>query len=347
MLNDFSLKQVWCENQDDITLIWESRVNGERAEFVQVKGEEPDQLWSVAMLCGRKTSAQRPVPGTSVLERSLAYDRCSEPCSFRVVTSRGVNSDLEPLTWPLGSPSRKRHPELLEAVAAKCEEKVGDFRSSNDNDCGFWVGNACWETVHDIEAMANRNRIRLRSCLESAGVVLLSDQLEDLYEQILTKVQQAALSPWHPDPEAKKILSAPFEQWIHTRVARLTTPPDQGGRSARRKMEAARIADDQIEDANEQRIAYRTDALSSRYLDLEDRRFVEREASALLHDLRSQLDSGYIADNGVAFHRRCLRSLNEFSDSLPSARRPPRHHLYGFMYYATDRCRHRFVPSRP
>ena len=32
-----TLKQVWCETQDDITLIWDAP-DGELVEFVQVKG---------------------------------------------------------------------------------------------------------------------------------------------------------------------------------------------------------------------------------------------------------------------------------------------------------------------
>jgi hypothetical protein len=49
MLKTVTLRQVWCENQDDITLIWQGQAS-EEAEFVQVKSNEPDQLWSIAML---------------------------------------------------------------------------------------------------------------------------------------------------------------------------------------------------------------------------------------------------------------------------------------------------------
>jgi len=111
-------------------------------------------------------------------------------------------------------------------------------------------------------------------------------------------------------------------------------------------MHAARLAVDQVETANEQRLAYRYEALASRYLDLDDRMFVEREAAAALHDLRSQLDAGELTDGGVEFHRRCLRRLNELSDSLPVSPKPARSFLYGFMYYVTDRCLHRFLPLK-
>lgn len=53
------LCEVWCEAEDDIVLVWQ--IQGEEwFEFVQVKSNEFDQLWSVAKLCekdGKKTGA--------------------------------------------------------------------------------------------------------------------------------------------------------------------------------------------------------------------------------------------------------------------------------------------------
>ena len=44
MLLDPTLEEVWCETQDDITLI--RKPNGKiQVEFVQVKRNENDQLW--------------------------------------------------------------------------------------------------------------------------------------------------------------------------------------------------------------------------------------------------------------------------------------------------------------
>jgi hypothetical protein len=49
MLADPTLAQVWCESQDDITLVWLAGI-AEEIEFVQVKSNELDQLWTIAKL---------------------------------------------------------------------------------------------------------------------------------------------------------------------------------------------------------------------------------------------------------------------------------------------------------
>jgi hypothetical protein len=50
MVRDTCLLEVWCETEDDITLLWD-RGDGIVVEFVQVKANELSQLWSVALLC--------------------------------------------------------------------------------------------------------------------------------------------------------------------------------------------------------------------------------------------------------------------------------------------------------
>lgn len=131
MLEDPTLSQVWCETQDDVTLLW-MNPSGEEVEFVQVKSNEFDQLWSIAKLlekekakeadelCGAdanghaddndgvngdgkgqdesaganpKKMAKKKV-GRCILEKSLQYDRCKEPVRFRVVTSRPIKDEL-------------------------------------------------------------------------------------------------------------------------------------------------------------------------------------------------------------------------------------------------------------
>src|SRR3954469_6978840 len=87
MLTGTDLQEVWCERHDDMTLVWQTP-NAEIIEFVQVKSNEMDQLWSVALLCQRqKMATSRSGVGTSILERSLANDRGREQCRFRIVTS--------------------------------------------------------------------------------------------------------------------------------------------------------------------------------------------------------------------------------------------------------------------
>ena len=100
MLIEPKLVEVWCETQDDITLVWKRNGNFE-IEFVQVKGAESDQLWSMAMLCGKQGKAKR-----SIFEKSFVNDRCRETVLFRMVTLRPVSSELKILSYDKGSESK-------------------------------------------------------------------------------------------------------------------------------------------------------------------------------------------------------------------------------------------------
>src|SRR5947207_7229546 len=90
---DTRLIEVWCETQDDITLLWRENENSLVVEFVQAKSHELNKLWSVSDLCAREKGRV----GTSIVERSLAYDRCAESSRFRVVTARPFRVDLAPM----------------------------------------------------------------------------------------------------------------------------------------------------------------------------------------------------------------------------------------------------------
>jgi hypothetical protein len=50
MYVDENLEQVWCETQDDITLIKKNNIN-ECVEFIQAKSNDLNHLWSVPELC--------------------------------------------------------------------------------------------------------------------------------------------------------------------------------------------------------------------------------------------------------------------------------------------------------
>src|ERR1035437_10603983 len=66
MLRDSSIRALWCETHDDLPIY--KVVAGQPAvEFIQVKSDAPDQLWSVALLCGR----DQQEAGTSILEKQI------------------------------------------------------------------------------------------------------------------------------------------------------------------------------------------------------------------------------------------------------------------------------------
>lgn len=131
LLDTQALLQVRCETHDDITLIWEAS-SAQQVEFVQVKSDELDQLWSVAKLCDQEKKEKAPKAGTSICERSLANDRCAEPCRFRLVTCRPVKSELVVLTLPHSAPDRVTKQTDIDAVSKEIEARVNGFLSANE-----------------------------------------------------------------------------------------------------------------------------------------------------------------------------------------------------------------------
>src|SRR5687767_2221781 len=99
------LLEVWCETQDDVTLIWKDYV-----EFVQAKKTELNQLWSISLIAGsdRQTSStsHRDAESISILEKSLQFDQCAEPTRFRIVTASKVMKDLRALQRSVGDIAR-------------------------------------------------------------------------------------------------------------------------------------------------------------------------------------------------------------------------------------------------
>ncbi len=343
LLQDPNLQAVWCEDQDDLTLVWDC--NGyEEVEFVQVKGHELNQLWSVSRLCEREKSDGHSLAGTSILERSLAYDRCSEPCTFRLVTSRPVNLALRPLTHSLNSPARRDCHAEISALIAEIVKKVGEFKSENGNGPDCWVYRTVWDEVHSLESIKNANISKLTKLVEEMGEILFSDQLEALYEKLLTMVLDAALTRWRDDPDAKKLKKVEFAQWFKQQHESTLYPSRAAGNELiLDKMTKAQIPADAIDTANHLRRHYRRELLQPKYLNTSDRLSAEEEVRATLQDLRSQLDSNMIADSGIEFHNRCLQQLGQLRNNPPISPMPPLAVLQGFMYSLVGRCLHRFV----
>jgi len=80
MLEDASVLKVHCDTHEDAIVIRLTE-NSETlvAEYAQVKAEEPDQLWTVAMLSDKKKKTQ------SLFETSLGRDKHAENARFRIV----------------------------------------------------------------------------------------------------------------------------------------------------------------------------------------------------------------------------------------------------------------------
>jgi Cap4, dsDNA endonuclease domain len=343
MLKTPELQQVWCENQDDLTLIWQRQAN-EEVEFVQVKSNEPDQLWSIAMLCNREKKAKNPTGlGTSILERSLAYDRCCEPCRFRLVTCRPIKDELKLLGYPLHSAYRQNAYKEVQELETAVGEYVGDFLSGNKHRHTFWLSATYWDVRHSLDAVKNQNLLQLQGLIEEDGEPLFSDQLEELYCRLLAKLRTAASARWDVNSAEKKILRDDLLGWFQEAVTTLRHPVAPGGvKALQQKLHAAGLATDIIETALGLRREYRKESLTPKYTNDAGQELIKGEVSAVLLTLRSRLDAGNLEDSGVLFHSRCLEELGKLHVSLPLTPHPPLAIVCGCMYAITDRCGHRF-----
>lgn len=342
MVTDTTLAEVWCERHDDLTLIWKTEAT-EIIEFVQVKSNELDQLWSIAKICEKELKPTSPGGiGTSILEKLLANDRALEPCRFRVITSRPVNSDLKVLTYPLGS--QVRTDEINKELVKQLREKVGNFCSGNQHDCEFWVENTVWEVVHAQDAIQNRNLVALGHALEALQEYAAWDQLQELYKRIVAKMWETANHDWWK-PE-KRLSRLGFIKWLKLKISEMLHPKQAAGR-LKRKMTAAKLSKDAISAAATQRDFYRRETLVPKYWEVSDTKLIESEVSAILLVLRAKLDAGEISNSGPEFHAKCLEAITVVSQMPQLKTQPSKALLNGCMYSITDRCQHRFMKVTP
>jgi len=343
MLDDEMLLQVWCESQDDITLIW-SEDDAEAVEFIQVKKNEPDQLWSAAMLCKRESKKGKEVVGSSILEKSLAYDRpFREPRRFRMVTARPPNDELKCLTYKLTSKHRNAELESVDALLRNLDSRVGNYKSPSGNSCNYWAENTIWDCRHSDDSIRDSNLHKLRALVEQSGQFLAHDQEEALYTQLLQLVNNAAAADTKSHPELKKLSRQFLLSWFDRKVTDAAHPASRpAGKALKEKLTQAGLASDVIQTAQEQRQRYRTELLKAKYLHRDNHQRVDGEILARLQTLRAQLDSDSLANNGPEFHCRCLKALDALRDDLQIEPPPPLFILQGSMYAMTDRCIHRF-----
>ena len=346
MVLSSDITAVWCETLDDITLVRE-RNDREEVEFVQVKAEQLDQLWSPAKLCEREKDAKRrPVLGSSILEKSLAHDRCRERCFFRIVTRIPPNSQLQILiSKPTGS---TRSSDKMAHIKEELGEKVPDFQSAEGHDAQWWADHATWEVGHSEEVLRSANLDLLGRVIEETGNVLYADQRQSLYQELLMKVIFASASDWKLDRDAGKFLRGELRSWFRTRIAELEASGlVAGGRDLARKLDAAGLDSTTVNTARALRMSYRRKRIQPDYLKLRDVEDWEDRVRARLQGLRAALDTGEFRETGAAFHKRSLDALEQLRIEIPVANRPSEDFLIGCMYFITDLCQHHFVKASP
>lgn len=338
MLEDEQLIEVWCETQDDITLVWRFD-SGTVVEFAQAKSNELDKLWSISDLCAR----EKGKIGTSIVERSLAYDRCGEATRFRVITARPFRAELEPMTFQHGSNQRRTVAKDLDRLGKEFTKKIGACSSPNGATCDHWVQRATLDARHSEQAVQDGNLHTLRQLLEARAFSALHDQVQEIYRRLVAEVFLAGRADAATDLARKRFSRSRVEallQKLSEMILRYPIP--HGGKALEEKLEAAYIPSDTIAQAQEQRRAYRYRSLQPKYQISSDVAMIEGEVAAILHLLQCNLDIGNFPDDGLEFHTVCLEELNKFRSSFPKGAQPPLADLYGCMYVIADRCLHRF-----
>jgi len=352
-----TLLEVWCESQDDIAAYWDLGGGLEEVEFVQVKSDRLNQLWSASLLLSASASsdgddagadgdgkAKAKKPKKCILEESLQLDRGLERSKFRMVTCRPIMQELKILTYDFDSQHRAVTTAEYIELATTVKEKLSDLRSENGNDCEYWLQRTMWEVIHEEDPIENKNILKVIGLAQEYGIVLMPDQARSVYERLLTRVNQAGKADWDTTLETKYFKNAEFVTWFK-RAAYDAAHPRRGGggKTLEDKLNDAKVAEDVIETARSLRLAYLGRLFTPRYSDPDKREELQNEIDAKLMRLRAKVDSGELDVDGKAFHNLCLSAIDEVHDALPKKNRPPASNLYGFMYELADRCTHRFM----
>jgi len=204
---------VSCETHDDLLLRFDYP-DETLAEFVQVKSDARDQLWTLSWLTEKSNG------GPSIVERQIQRDRGDERVRFRVVTFRDVKDELLVLTKPF----KDRTEGEIEELVTGLKGKLGSLISASGRDLHYWIKNTLWVVAESPEAIGDRNFVRLQRWLEShkpgiavtVGLRGLSDLHTKLLSLVTHKAQGLSLAE-------KRIERGELLDWIDEELKRIPT----------------------------------------------------------------------------------------------------------------------------
>lgn len=329
LLNDPSIKEVWLETEDDILLIIDDGVNN-HVEMIQVKSNELTSRWSISQLID-----------SELLEKSLKRGRCKEDVKYSIVTSYGINEDLEVLKHEYHSKERTK--TSLDSLSKKIKQKKKDIpKNAKGHDLDYWIGNCRWHVYpNSIDDLKNKNIRELEALLDTKHCLLPYDQRNELYQKLLAYVSKKSESKEQQD---KKITKEEFKSWLDQKLDSFIVP-NESSIDLKRKLRDALLTEDIINSANELRHSYRRETLNHEYVSASKINKSKLQILELLQKLKIDYDSGKVVDSNnikltpYDFHSLCLERIEEYStandiDSYISK---------GCMYEITDRCSHRFT----
>lgn len=335
MISDASIKRVHCETHDDIVIV-KVEDSTEFVEYTQVKSGESDTLWSVASLCAKGDE--------SVCAKSLRRDQHQETARFRIITLRGVNSDLKLLTYPCYGPGREPNCGEFVALSAAMQSKLPGLKSAKGNGIDYWIEHCRWDIRHDEKTIHEGNIYRILKLAESHGFPILPEHAEAIENDLCWWAHKAGRAFWIPD-KAKKIISR--DQLISWWNQRLDSIAGGGlrasGAKLREKMDEAGLSDDQIRMALELRREYAQMVRTPRYMSEPDVQILQRQVKSELASLRAEQMAGAASADGAVFHHLCLQRMDDISRDSRIQVDDQSAFLKGCMYDIADRCLHRFT----
>jgi hypothetical protein len=331
--------EVWCEAEDDIVLVWSAH-GQEEFEFVQVKGFNIKQAWTIAKLCARE-SGKDGKKKHSIVEKSLAHDRGREACRFRVVTQWLPDAVLNVLLLPVSARTDSTSVSALSDAASAIEGALGIIASPNGNGPSYWTAHTVWEHRATSLDVRNENLVKLVRWLDLIGEFLAPDQCDELHTNLHRRVQDASLAHGVTEKEKKRLRRDDLKSWLLGRVRAIQHPTHSGNTGPlQRKLIEAGVDATTIDLARTLRQRYVSEARAPKYLTVEDRESFEDEVLATLHGLKSRLDAGDISEDGKQFLVHCQTDLKALRTAMAGAK-PSEAILFGYLYEVMNRCLHR------
>ncbi|MBN1203846.1 MAG: DUF4297 domain-containing protein [Myxococcaceae bacterium] len=333
-----TLAAVWCEVLDDITLVW-TDAGQEHIEFVQVKSDQGDTLWTVPALCGREKDAV----GTSILEKSLKHARCHEPHRFRLVTSDRTKKELHHLTLPRDAPDRQPGQAAIDELAAAIIARLPGADSDGPSGIRFWLRSMFWDVRGTQQDVQNATTRRLGHYLYEVFTISAPDHIEAIYDLVLHTVWKAANERVPKPFTEKKILFNQLLSEVRSKVNDLLRPhAAAGGSPLRQALARIGLPEMDIQNILFRQNAFRADQRRSAYLTLKDREQIARMVEDTLHSLRLRYAAGRFKDTPLQFHLRCLQELEALHGGMAPDTRPPVSYLVGSMYELVNRKVHSY-----
>jgi hypothetical protein len=338
MLSGGTLAAVWCEVLDDITLVW-TTAGQEHIEFVQVKSDQGETLWTVPQLCEREKNGV----GTSILEKSLKHARCHEPCRFRLVTSDRTKKELHLLTLPHDAPDRQPGQAAMDELVTAIIARLPGADSDGPRGIRFWLRSMLWDVRGTQQDVQNATTRRLGHYLYEVFTVSAPDHIEAIYDLVLRTVWKAANERVPKPFTEKKILFNQVLSEVRSKVNDLLRPhAAAGGSPLRQALGRIGLPDMDIQNIMLRQTAFRAEQRRSAYLTFKDQEQTARAVEDTLHDLRLQYAAGVFQDTPLQFHERCRKELEALHGGMAPETRPPLSHLVCTMYELVNRKVHSF-----